>query len=181
MIAVETIRRTYVGRIECVWTQFKVALRRAAFASPAEVERYEAWVLYRRVSGFRVLALDGYGLCHADLRMTVSWDIHDKEVSIGHTLVATDTRWVDGAAIDVDEAIGMFEKRILRGHMTPKLQVLVDNKAIANPAARRTLMTQLGLVESKPPLWAGPREQRGIIVPELPELFFGNSITEGYL
>lgn len=162
-------------RMLALQSQVRIALRRSALINETAMEALMKGLDNQWIEVLKVYALDSTNLCKGELRLRIDWKTYGLEMSKGNATVVIDhSVWQDGASIEVDEIVRLFntyvKKNQLRTHWVvnyqPHLNVNEINK-------------ELGFHITTEPTWAKtPTVNAGTVIEELSELKIGYRLVE---
>jgi hypothetical protein len=120
------------------------------------------------IDDVNVYAFDKDNMCRAQLVMEIDWSEHEAKLAVGKTTVVIDERWSNDTAIEVQEAVRLFNSFVTTKNLWTKWTVgyvpWVDDDYVDR---------QLGFETAPPVRWADSPEEVGFQIPELSELRVG--------
>ncbi|MEV0975934.1 hypothetical protein [Streptomyces sp. NPDC049915] len=115
-----------------------------------------------------IYGTDLLGTVWCELDIKIDWSRHEFHMAAGRTTVGIDSRWRDGAAIEVDEAVDLFEKCMAARGLSPKVMYRYPAGADV-----QTIRKELGTGPGDPVKWAGVAEGPQMRVSGLDEVSAG--------
>ena len=178
MATTVTAAKTF-ARIALLKIQLRTVLRRTTDISEGTLNRLMSGVDKRLICGFSIYALDGKGLCRAELDLDIDWSEHDVQLAIGKATIAIDeTKWQNDTAIEIDEAVNAFKEFVAQERLRTELRTPLIPE-VRNDAERyKQALDELGLVLADPVKWAGTKAGVELGIDELPELRVGLFLCE---
>jgi len=160
------------ARMELLKMQIRIALRRASEISKKNLAAVEKGLDNQWISEVNIYGLDHSGLCRAQLSLEIDWDEHGVQLSEGRARVTIDESWIDNTAVEIDEAVELFNKYVKINNLKVKLRFYYRSYLDVDYINR-----QLGFVSAEPITWAAPGVSDNREIPELPELKVGIKIV----
>ncbi len=156
-----------IARLDLIKWQIRVALRRCTTVSQRAMQSIELGLDKQWIYKVDIWGFDDKDLCRAQLSIEIDWNEYQVQISKGRVTVAIDG-WVDKTAIEVDEAIKLFNKYVeahgLRTEWSVTYQPHLD---------RERINKILGFAPMRDFKWARPGESKYLRIPELPEVKVG--------
>ncbi len=168
--------RTYT-RIDLIKTQFRIALRRGARLSSDDIDRLMIGFDNHWIQTIHIYGLDYQNLCRAQSILEVNWNEYQTQMSFGRATVAIDERWTDGASIELDEAVNLFDRFVTNHSLHVIYHAIYTSQVNLNANLYAYVQQILGHVRANPLQWAGPRQGTIMSIPELPECTVGCYLT----
>lgn len=119
----------------------------------------------RWICSVQVHGVDSIGLCRARIQLAVDWSEHGAKLVSGRATVLVDSRWTDETAVEVQEAVELFQEYVSAKSLTSRWTVTYS-PGVDGAFANR----ELGFSPAKPINWASPPQSVNFEVPELSEL-----------
>lgn len=163
-----TVTGTF-ARAELLKMQFTVALRRTFNASQNEINIIQTGINNRWIRTVKIYGIDVYNLCRAELSLDIDWDEYSHQLQVGRATVTVDARWRDNTAIEVDEAISLFNSTVQGNTLRVVWQVVLADAVNRDAGIKAGVMRALGLVDTTQPTWTGKLTGVPLSVQELPE------------
>jgi hypothetical protein len=145
--------KTYTGtftRMDLLEQQVRVALRRANVPK-SSLDIAVAGVRKKYIVSLQIYAVTSTGKAVGELEIKIDWQRHQFHISTSGDTVKIDSRWKNDTAIEIDEALNVFEGFLERSGITSVVRYVyypgADVKAIGR---------ELGTTPSTPMPWAGP-------------------------
>ena len=160
------------ARMALLKMQIRIALRRASEISKESLAAIEKGLDNRWISEVHIYGLNRSGLCRAQLSLEIDWAEHNLHLSEGRAKVTIDGSWVDNTAVEVDEAVDLFNKYAKQNMLSVKVTI-----SYPSHLDRIYINRQLGFVPAEPIKWAGGVIGNYSKVPELSELKVGVKIV----
>ena len=162
-------------RIDLLATQIRISLRRTTDISDIYLELMKKGIKNKWLKQFHIYGLDNTNLCQAQLILETDWDEHNYQLSLTRNTVSIDTKkWQNNTAIEVDEAINLFNEFVKDAELTTEWRVFYSDEVEKDPVKRKEVQRELRLVDVPPINWAGETESGDISkITELPELRIG--------
>lgn len=155
-------------RIELIKMQVRILLRRTAEITDDFLSNIEKGLDKKWINKITIYGLDNDNLCRAQLTLEIDWEEHDFQISKGKATVSIDERWENNTAIEVDEAINIFEKFVRKKGL--KTTVIYNHPDWVN---LNKVCKELNLVKAETPRWKKEFQQFKIKIPEVPEISVG--------
>jgi len=157
------------ARIELMKMQIRIALRRATNLQGSSLDAIGLAIEKRWINKVVVYGINGYGLCRSQLVLSVDWNEYDRQMSKGRITVSIDERWIDNTAIEIDEAVNLFNRFVVENTLRTEVQHFHPPGVDIDMVCR-----ELGWSRAKPIQWDGIRQQAwSNQIPELSELRVG--------
>ncbi|WP_432141344.1 hypothetical protein [Streptomyces sp. bgisy084] len=129
--------------------QVRVALRRAN-VSQVSLDTAVAGVRKKYIVKLQIYATASTGKAIGLLEIRIDWQRHEFHMSMGGDTVKLDSRWENDTAIEIDEALNVFEGFLTRSGVTTLVRYVYYPGADIEAIGR-----ELGTRPSKPMAWAG--------------------------
>lgn len=153
-------------RIDLLVSQVRIAMRRTGLPA-ATIQKVVRGVQEKWIEKITICAEDGKGLIWCQLVLHIDWARHELHLVAGRTTVTYDDRWTEGTAIELDEALNLYNQyvRSQGNRLRPHLYVYYL-RSVGRDQANR----QLGFTPAAPKKWAGERGGTRMMIPELDEV-----------
>ena len=116
------------ARIDLLSTQIRIALRRTTDISPSTLEQIELGVKKQWIQMVNLYRFDNKNLCRAEVILEIDWDEHKLQLSKGKATVLRDVdKWTGDTAIELDEAIMLFNQFVADESLRTKWTVTYTN------------------------------------------------------
>jgi hypothetical protein len=163
------------ARIDLIKIQFRRALRRTTSISPTTLESLMIGLHpdNKYIKELHIYGLNNQKLCRAQLIITIDWNEYETQLSHGKGTVAIDERWTDSTAIELDEAIILFDSFVRTNALTTEWRILYTAQVYANTSLLARVRQTLGLSSTSPVKWAGSPQGTKMSIPELSEITVG--------
>ena len=145
------------ARSRLIQMQVRAMLRRATGMSSTRLNELLIGVKEKWLNKFAVYAMNGAGLCCAELSLTVDWNEHGLQVKLGHSDVPLPSGWEQDTAIEVDEAVSTFLQHVQESQLKTEWAVFYSDHVTSDSALLSTVRTKLNLGPSSIKKWAGAR------------------------
>lgn len=163
-----------VTRIGVLKMQIRIALRRAANMGDRELNDVCAAVEKKWVNRIAVYGLDSGNLCHAQLDLVIDWDRYGFEITSGHAIITIGRGWINNTAIELDEALDLFNRYVVANSLTTKVSYFHPSWVSLDMLRR-----EFGWILQEELHWAsGGIVDWSIRIPEVPELRIGCKLLE---
>ncbi|BCK70020.1 hypothetical protein Srufu_039730 [Streptomyces libani subsp. rufus] len=143
-----TIARTFT-RMNLLEQQIRVALRRAN-APKKSLDVAVAGVRKKYIVKLQIYATASTGKAIGLLEIRIDWQRHKFHISTSGDTVAIDSRWENDTAVEIDEALNVFEGFLAHSGVTTLVRYVYYPGADVEAIGR-----ELGTQPSKPMAWAG--------------------------
>lgn len=159
------------ARLELIKMQVRIALRRASSIPDSALQSINRgldnkWIYLVNIYGF-----DSQNYCRAQLKIEIDWNEHNIQLSSGRAMVSIDG-WQDNTAIEIDEALNVFNKYIQMNNLRAEWAVVYPPNLDVNHINR-----ELGFVTMAPIQWASNKGVTSFTkIPELSEMIVGLKI-----
>jgi hypothetical protein len=157
-----------VARLELLKMQVSIALRRSANADQKGLDAVNKGLDKKWIKRVTVYGFDSQKLCRAQLDLEIDWNEHTIQLSRGKAHVTIDGRWEDSTAIEVDQAVQLFNKWVETNMLRTEWVI-----SYAPHLNRDEINRALGFKPADPVRWAGEGVGVDLDIPELPELRVG--------
>lgn len=137
-------------RIDLITMQIRIALRHSTKISKTDLAAIQKGIDNYWIKQVSVYGFDKDGLCRAELILEIDWNEYDSLLSAGKATVAIDQKWIDNTAIEIDEAVNLFNKFVTQNDLNPEWRVVY-----VSWVNRDDINDKLGFVRSAPINWAG--------------------------
>ena len=151
----------------------RITLRRVTSVSSQTLESLEELMAEGYLKSITIYGVDSKNLCRAQLQLKFDWDEYQLQVEAGKATVAIDEKWKDDTAIEVDEAILLFNRFVKSQSLTTECQWYYTSSANRNELNRK-----YGFTTASPLKWAGKSQGIEYQIEELPELRVGCYLLE---
>lgn len=168
MATTHTYTSTFV-RLDLIKMQVRVMLRRTTMISQSSLSFLERLLDKKCVSTVSVYGLDRHNLCRVQLSLEIDWREYNFQITHGRAKVSIDERWKDNTAIEVDEAINLFNDFVSTKSLSTQWGYSLCSWADTTEQ-RRALGIPLGNAE--PVKWT-PSNNWSSTIPELQEVRVG--------
>lgn len=172
-----TSTKTYT-RIVFLQRQIVEVLRSTTQISDEKLEKILQAVEDKWVDRIDVYALDYNNLCRARLKMSIYWDEYEKQMAIGKTTIAVDTRWKNDLLPQTDSAIWAFNKYVRKFSLRTQWRVSYTDWVRRNSSQLARVRRFLGTSPGKPIKWAGKTIEDYIKNNDFPEFGIGLYFVE---
>lgn len=160
--------------MELLKIQIRRTLRRTTRISKRRLELIDDGIENHWVSQIFVYAFDHNNLCRAELMVKIDWDEFGLQIYQGRAVIVIDERWESDTAIEVDEAIKLFNKFVETYSLKTRWEIEFTEWVQNDEVKYQEVLDILELTHSQPIQWASD-DQEGIVleIVELPELRVG--------
>jgi hypothetical protein len=166
-------RATTSTRIDLLQTQIRVALRRCTNITQVQLYSVGLGIEKKWIREVVIYGLNAQQLCRAQISLEIDWHAHEVHLSQGRAVVATDSSWEDNACIEVQEAVGLFNRFVSANQLATKWQV---NYALGLDG--NEINQQLGFSRAEAVKWTNSPKMQSFVAPELSELKVGCYLSE---
>lgn len=157
-----------VARLELLKMQVRIALRRSANADQKGLDAVDKGLDKKWIKRVTVYGFDSQKLCRAQLDLEIDWNEHTVQLSRGKAQVTIDGRWPDNTAIEIYEAINVFNWCVETNKLHTEWVI-----SYAPHLNRDEINRILGFKPAPPVRWAGKATGTEMDIPELPEVRVG--------
>jgi len=155
------------ARLELIKMQVRIALLRTTDISASALSGVEKAIDNKWINKITTYVVDSQGYCHAQLLLEIDWDEHNLQLSKGRAIVSIDEKWIDNTAIEVDEAIQIFNRFVSAKGLTTKHQYSITS------AGKGKTHKELGRTDADPIKSKEKPQGLWYSIPELSELRIG--------
>lgn len=156
-------------RIDLITLQVRIGLRRSTTISQASLAAVQKGIDNHWIKKVSVYGFDNDKLCRAQLVLEIDWNEYNSFLSAGKATVAVDQKWIDNTAIEIDEAVNLFNNFVTQNNLKPEWRV-----TYVSWVDRDDINRQLGFTRSEPIKWVEQNGRSWInSIPEIPELYVG--------
>lgn len=161
------------ARVDLLKMQIRIALRRTTNIQQEALRRLEMGVGNYWIRRFLVYGLDSQNLCRAQLTLEINWNEYHTQLSVGRAMITIDGRWVDDTAIEVEEAVNLFNSFVASEGLKTHWRVQYADWVYADEAMHQRVQSELNLTKAASVTWAGEKHGGSYQVPEIPEFSVG--------
>lgn len=138
-----TVTTTWT-RINLLVRQVNIVLRRTTNTDKNSLkEIFERGLREKIIGKITVYGVDDLGLCHAEIRIMIDWEKYQIHIREGRENVTTDSRWVEGTSLEVDELTRDFNEYVCEKSLrtfwrvayAPRVDVRKANKILGLSSA----------------------------------------------
>lgn len=174
MATTRTNTRTFTfTRIELIKMQISVALRRTTFIPDDKLSQLLIGIDNKWIEEFSVYAFDKENLCKAQLLLRMDWEKHTAQLNMGQNDVTIDKKWENNTAIELDEAIKLFNSYVNSELLWTEWRVFYTFDVRSNEILLNKVRQMLGTHSGQPIKWGGKKEGNEFGIPELVEMKVG--------
>lgn len=164
---------TTYTRIDLIKIQFRVALRRTTSISQDKLDQLMIGIDNQWIRKLDIYSLNNQKLCRAQLAIEIDWNEYGTHLSRGRGKVSIDEKWTNNTAIELDEAIRLFDSFVKKYTLTTTWQITYTSKVYADAGLQARVRNTLGLTSATPVKWAGSQQGTRMTIPELSEITVG--------
>ena len=158
-----------MNRIDFIKLQIRIVLIRLTDASMGTLlNTIDSGLDKQWISAINIYAMDNQNLCRAQLSLSINWDEHNRQLSLGRSKITINPKSGSNTSIEVSESANFFEGYVNQNSLTIKWQVSVPANVNFDEACR-----VLGIKRAEPPTWAKSKDGIIIPIPEATEMAVG--------
>lgn len=173
-----TATKTF-SRINLLILQFRTILKRTTNIDEAILSKLSEGVKKFWIKSFSVYGFDNNGKCHAQLKLEINWDEHNRQIAIGKTTVVISDKWsIENTSPEIDEAVRTFNEFIKDTQLRTDWSVSYQPEVYNDITFLQLIRTELGLITSEPIKWASSPAKKILSIEELPEINVGLYLAE---
>lgn len=156
-------------RIDGVLSQIRIALRRT-YSNPATIEKVVRGVSQQWLEKITICGEDPSGTIWCQLSLHIDWTRYQLHMTAGRTTMTYDQRWTEGAAIELDEALSLYDQYMRSKGAALSSHVYAYCRSSYTTAQVEGVWQALGFVKAQPKRWAGAANGTTMMIPELDEI-----------
>jgi hypothetical protein len=165
-------------RLVFLKVQLRYALRETCNIDESTLNRLMTGVDEPWVKTFHIYAFDSRKLCRAQLEMDIDWNEHNRQLSIGKTTVALDSKWSNNVLIEVEEMTKAFNAFVKHHNLKTEWKVTYTSQVHNDSELLRRARATVGTAPSEKIIWAGASASMNMSNSDFPDLKVGLFLTD---
>ncbi|MEU8150168.1 hypothetical protein [Nonomuraea sp. NPDC048901] len=156
-------------RMDAVISQVRTALRRT-YTPSSTIEKVCRGIQNQWIEKVTICGEDDYGSIWCQLALHIDWTRYQLHMTAGRTTITYDQRWAEGASIELDEALLLYDRYVKSKGGSLRSHVYVYYISGTSHSWRSQVQQALGFVTAQPKTWAGQQSGTKMMIPELDEI-----------